>query len=55
MWQRRVKQYKKVIKKELIKSGNDILFRYLQEIRQSKLSERIKIALWIIKGEKSEK
>lgn len=52
MGQKRVKQYKRVIKKELTKAHMDILFRELQAVRKSKLLARIKVALWIIKGEK---
>jgi hypothetical protein len=50
MSSKRVKQYKRVIGKELVKAQNDIVFNFIKETKDRPLRERIIIALWIIKG-----
>lgn len=50
MGQKRVKQYKRVIMKELRKARSEIIFEFIKETKDRKFWDRLVIAFWILKG-----
>jgi hypothetical protein len=50
MSQKRIKQYKRVIIKELRKGRSEIIFEFIKETKCQKFWDRLVIAFWILKG-----